>query len=248
MARSGNLDVSAELAQRLSLHYAYTPEYLELTRGSRAERAATLGGANARGLHGNAILSRWPLRNVRRVALPVVYDWYTHVERRIGTRVALVATLELPSGPLDLVSTHLEAFATPAERAAQLAPLYEALPNGRAILGGDLNTLGVEPNLRNAFRLFGQLLRDHRRLVDPVDHEPLFGDAARAGFAWREANDSAPTWGPHASMPRRLCAKLDWVLLRGVHALPGSGRAAPAMTSERLSDHDGVVVTVRTKV
>lgn len=254
MARSGNINVTAELARRLSLHYAYTPEYFEFTRGTRRERNATQGGTNAIGLHGNAILSRWPLRQVRRAPLPIKFDWYPHFERRIGTRVALIATLELPSGPLDVVSTHLEAFASPRDRAAQIAPLFDALPYRRAIIGGDLNTLGVSPNLPNAVRLFAQLVRNKARLVDPVAHEPLFAAASAAGFEWALANTPDPTWRPHALLPSSLCPRLDWALLRGVRVSPGTARVVPALArpargrtrAMRLSDHDGVAFTAVT--
>jgi endonuclease/exonuclease/phosphatase family metal-dependent hydrolase len=249
MARSGNLDVAATLAERLGMHYAFAPNYFELTRGTRRERLATRGLRNLRGFHGNAILSRWPLADVRRVPLPVEFDWFRHDERRIGTRVALVATLEAPVEPLTLAVVHLETFATPAQRARQMRFLLASLREPRrAIIGGDLNTLGVRPNWRGGVRLLGQLARDANRLTRSVtDHEPLFEEARREGFSWEDLNAPSATWH-WRFLPPSLRAKLDWVLARNVRVEPGSlAIVAPRLTvhAARLSDHDGVSLGVQ---
>jgi endonuclease/exonuclease/phosphatase family metal-dependent hydrolase len=251
MARSGNLDVAAALAERLGMHYAFAPNYFEFTRGTRRERIATRGLRNLRGFHGNAILSRWPLTDVRRVPLPVEFDWFRHYEQRIGTRVALVATLETPVEPLTLAVAHLETFATPAQRARQMRILLAALRNApRVILGGDLNTLGVRPNWRGGVRLLGQLARDANRLTRSViDHEPLFEEARREGFSWEDLNAPSATWH-WRFLPPSLRAKLDWVLARNVRVEPGSpanvAPLAPALgVYSRLSDHDGLSLAVQ---
>lgn len=49
--RSGKLDVPAELARRLGLHYVFAEEFQELTQG---------------GSHGNAIFSRYPIKWAKR--------------------------------------------------------------------------------------------------------------------------------------------------------------------------------------
>src|SRR5262249_34414330 len=142
MARSGNVNVADELARRLGMHYAFAPNYFEFTRGNRRERITTRIAANAVGLHGNAVLSRWPLRQVRRIPLPLKFDWFRHYERRIGTHVALAATIDLEAGPVTVVAAHLECFTTPKKRTDQMHALLSALPSGRsAILGGDFNTV-----------------------------------------------------------------------------------------------------------
>ena len=252
MARSHNLDIAAELARRLEMFYAYTPSYFELTRGTRAERLATRGLLNARGLHGNAILSRWPLRDVRRVPLPVEYDWFRHYERRIGTRVALRATLDGARGALTVAVAHLEAFATPAQRARQMRVLLRNLDDApRAIVGGDFNTLGVLPSWSGAFRLLRQIARDEHRLTrSVVEHEPLFSEAERAGFSWDGLNAGAPTWRFNRFVPSSCRAKLDWIFGRAVEVEPGSPSviSAPSRRQSRasppLSDHDGLSLGV----
>jgi endonuclease/exonuclease/phosphatase family metal-dependent hydrolase len=253
MARSGNLDICAELAERLGKHYAFVPNYFELTRGTRWERIATRGENNARGLHGNAILSRWPLHDVRRVPLPMAFDWFRHYERRIGTRVALRATIRDLGAPLTVAVAHLEAFAAPAERARQMRVLVQSLDDApRAIVGGDFNTLGVFPDLRGVMRLLRERARDEYRLTKSVtDYEPLFEDARRAGFSWRDLNAASATWRYSRLLPSSLEVKLDWLLGRQVRAEPGSPAVvAPQVlgrsrAARRLSDHDGLCVSVR---
>jgi endonuclease/exonuclease/phosphatase family metal-dependent hydrolase len=252
MARSGNLDIAAELAERLQMFYAYAPNYFELTRGTRSERLATRGLANARGFHGNAILSRWPLRDIRRVPLPVEFDWFHHRERRIGTRVALRATLDGPGQPITVAVAHLEAFATPAQRARQMRVLLKNLDDApRTILAGDFNTLGVRPGWSGVVRLLQQRARDvHRLTRSVIQHEPLFAEAERAGFSWEHLNAEGPTWRLNRFLPPSCCMKLDWVFGRAVKAEPRSlalvsarpGRSSP--TSLPLSDHDGLSLSV----
>jgi endonuclease/exonuclease/phosphatase family metal-dependent hydrolase len=252
MARSGNLDIAAELAERLHMFYAYAPNYFELTRGTRLERRATRGLVNARGFHGNAILSRWPLHDVRRVPLPVEFDWFRHEECRIGTRVALRATLDGPRQPITVAVAHLEAFATPAQRARQMRVLLANLDDApRTILGGDFNTLGVRPGWGGVVRLLRQRARDAHRLTRSViHHEPLFAEAERAGFSWEHLNAQDPTWRFNRFLPSSCCIKLDWVFGRAVKVEPGSPAVVSARTGRSsraslpLSDHDGLSLRV----
>ena len=67
MARSSNQHVARELARELEMAYAFAPCYVNLSKGSGLESAAA--GENAEALHGNAVLSRWPIRRAWSVAL-----------------------------------------------------------------------------------------------------------------------------------------------------------------------------------
>jgi hypothetical protein len=62
MVRSGNRNVARDLACALGMQYAFVPCYLNLTKGSGIEQ--DLPGANDLGLHGNAVLSRYPMGNI----------------------------------------------------------------------------------------------------------------------------------------------------------------------------------------
>ena len=102
MARSGNAHTTRALATALGMNYAYGVEFLELTGGELEERKL-YPGENEWGYHGNAILSRYPLRNVRMLRFPGIEKWYEgkganeseKVQKRLGGRMALFATVRL---------------------------------------------------------------------------------------------------------------------------------------------------------
>ncbi len=96
---------------------------------------------------GNAILSRWPLRAARRIALARRGDQskaerYFYLQRNI-----LLATTDLPGGdPLTVVNIHADAYGkdgTKLEHIARFEQELDALDAAgqRFVAGGDLNTL-----------------------------------------------------------------------------------------------------------
>jgi len=125
-----------------------------------------------RGLHGTAILSRYPIRNARIVRLPVCYDWFSqewrevaHIEKgkrwaahrlfnerisreiRQGGRMALIVDLaipESPTGEATIVATHLENRCAPACRRSQMEAVLAAVEQiaNPVVLAGDMNTTG----------------------------------------------------------------------------------------------------------
>ena len=159
--------VAAELAEALGMNYAFGVEFVEvdpLTLGvetfeelppeARAEMAEEIAvdPARYRGLHGTAILSRFPLENVRLV--PFAYqphDWYSDElksvrvlekgkrkaaeivfrekvrrEVRRGGRMMLAAEIAdpvIPGGRATVVATHLEDKTKPSRRRRQLTEL-----------------------------------------------------------------------------------------------------------------------------
>lgn len=177
-------NVAAELADGLRMNYAYGVEFVEVdpvtmgiddqvvlrevketyadTVESKAEmidhvkRVMKPDPARYRGLHGTAILSRYPLENVRVVPFKFQgHDWYADEKRkaseltkiegklsadvfkeqlvrqvRRGGRMMLIADIvddELPSGRVTVVATHLEDMATPANRKKQLIELLDEI-------------------------------------------------------------------------------------------------------------------------
>ena len=58
-ARSGNKNTARELAQAFGLNYAWGLEFIELVNDE-----------NAKGFHGNAVFSRWPIRRAGVIRLP----------------------------------------------------------------------------------------------------------------------------------------------------------------------------------
>lgn len=158
--RSNYRSVARDLAAALGMNYAYGVEFVEVDPGAvlsgaelanEAQRASAVkvDPARYKGLHGSAILSRFPLENARVIPFRhQSYDWYADelrgmpgVERlkrkigevvlkkstmrqvRRGGRMMLLADItdpEIPSGRMTIVTTHLEARAEPRDRVKQL--------------------------------------------------------------------------------------------------------------------------------
>lgn len=139
MARSRNRDVAQEIARELRFHYAFVPCYLNLSKGSGIEYYVE--GDNGLGLHGNAILSRYPLSRVRVIRLKNGTDKMAGREKRLGSQAAVVAEVEFPNYPLTAVCAHLDANSSQRHRAAQMRTILDGLDNRLpVVLGGDWNT------------------------------------------------------------------------------------------------------------
>jgi endonuclease/exonuclease/phosphatase family metal-dependent hydrolase len=207
MARSGNAHTTREMATALGMSYAYGVEFLELTGGELEERKL-YPGENEWGYHGNAILSRYPLRDVRLLRFPGIEKWYDgatyganeseQVQKRLGGRMALVATIH-PGRDLTVVSTHLESSARDAAmRQRQTVLLLDALrasPRDTPIvLGGDLNA-GPE--------------------------EPMFEAVRAAGFRPEESNDLATPTRQRIEDGRVAIVgnHIDYLLIRGARVV-----------------------------
>jgi len=141
MGRSGNRNVPRALAEALDMGYVFANYHLVLAPGDSAERHH--GEDNTLGLHGAALLTRLPVQRFWAVALPEFTDKFHSLEKRLGSKRALLCELALPDGPLLVVVVHLDPFAPPNHRAAQLKIVVDAIERTgihRVLLGGDLNT------------------------------------------------------------------------------------------------------------
>ncbi len=146
MARSGQAHTARELAGRLGLGYVFGVEFLELGLGDAFEQSWHAGQTNEAGLHGAAILSRSPLERPALIRLEQDGNWFdgAHGERRVGGRMAMVATLRIGGRPVTLACVHFESHSDPDARALQLRRLLDALDryggDQPVVIGGDLNT------------------------------------------------------------------------------------------------------------
>lgn len=157
MARSGNNDVARTLARELGLEYAFAPCYLNLAKGAGVEY--DVEGENTVGLHGNAILSRYPLVSPRSIRLENGKDKMSGREKRLGNQSALVVDVEFPQLTLTAVSVHLDAQSRQRHRRDQMRDVLEAIAgNGAAIIGGDWNTT-THNSSRALFAILGYWLR-----------------------------------------------------------------------------------------
>jgi endonuclease/exonuclease/phosphatase family metal-dependent hydrolase len=196
MARSGNRDVARTLARELGFHYAFAPCYLNLAKGAGEEHHAE--GENDLGLHGNALLSRYPIHHVRSIRLENGIDKMSGREKRLGCQAAVLAEIEFPGSKVTAVSLHLDANSSQRHRRDQMRTILDAMPEkGPAVLGGDWNTTTYDSSTA-ASAIFGFWVR----VLMGVDHvirnhylhpyrrfeRELFGLLEARGFDWRNSN------------------------------------------------------------
>jgi endonuclease/exonuclease/phosphatase family metal-dependent hydrolase len=116
---------TAQMAEALHLDYVYYP------------------GAwhpKSHGNFGNAVLSRWPIRDDRKILLP-------HPGRfRKMQRIAVGATLDIRGQPVRVYSVHLEtpgAISEKHRREQVAAILRDARDAPRVVVAGDFNNTGI---------------------------------------------------------------------------------------------------------
>ena len=249
MARTSQLDTPREIARRLDCGHVFGVEFLELGLGDEQERAHHAGEQNEIGYHGGAILTAQPVERPALVRLERSGAWFDgeRGERRVGGRIAVLATVVFGRSRLTVASVHLDSHGTPEERAAQLQVLLDAIethaPEAPAVIGGDLNSFSLSyTQIRDRDVLRAALKEDPDRLTNPVRYEPLFDVAAAAGYHWRSCNEPGEGTQRHAS--GRGALKIDWFLCRGVETRAPC--VIPALDDEGtpLSDHELIAIDV----
>ena len=220
MARSANRSVAEDLARGLEMSHVFAPCYIALGKGSGVERDVT--GANRIGLHGNAILSRYPIRDVRLIPLANGVDKMAHREQRLGCQTAVAAHVELPGLPLDVVSIHLDAQSTQEHRRRQMATVLTTLkPGVPAVLGGDWNTSTYDTS--TAFRALvdfwirvfmgvDYVIRCHYLYPERLFERRLFRLLESHGFEFRQSNRLGErTTSYDVRDPRHMRNLNEWV-------------------------------------
>lgn len=254
MARSDNQNIAREIAQALGMNYAFATEFLTVHAG--------LFG-NREGRHGNAIFSRFPLKRVQMLRLPILYEWF-HRENdiRLGTRVALLAEIEIAGQNIGLVCLHLENRATPEARERQLRFVLDhvekTFPDMPILIGGDMNTNTVDGNAPDGMdELLNNEQEQWRRMGSIPDLEPLMACAARYGYSYTDCNLMRKTTRrKHMPGYPDILLNLDWFFQRGL-SCKDPQRVETIFTSEELldasaqyseydgmefSDHDAILV------
>ena len=196
MARSGNRNVAREIARALGFHYVFIPSYFNLSKGAGEEHE--IDGENELGLHGNAILSRYPLRNPRAIRLENGIDKMSGREKRIGCQAAVTAEVVFPDGEVTAVAIHLDAHSTQEHRREQMRTVIDALPpGGPVVLGGDWNTTTYNSATalhailgfwRRVFMGVDKVIRNHYLHPDRRFERRLFALLESRGFDYRRAN------------------------------------------------------------
>ncbi len=180
-------EVVRELGRALNMNWAYGVEFLEIDPkqlgtdkfddGETKEEQQQLQEVFAvdkdrlRALHGNAVLSRYPIRSARLVPFTIGYDWFKESkirplekgkrkaatligedllrEVRRGGRTTLYVDLDVPEAPdhrVTIASTHLENRAKPKIRRQQMEELLNQVRDttNPVIIGGDMNSTGTD--------------------------------------------------------------------------------------------------------
>jgi endonuclease/exonuclease/phosphatase family metal-dependent hydrolase len=199
MARTANRFVAREIAEAVGLNYAFAPCYVALNKGSGLE--SEVEGQNALALHGNAILSRFPLLRAHSIALPNGKDKMRGKEKRLGSQRAVVADVGHPTGTFRAVSLHLDAHSTQGHRARQMRLVLEHLaqlqPQLPTVIGGDWNTTTYNSR-RATYAILGyfrrvamgvsRVVKDHYPHPDRWFERKLFREVERRGYVYRELN------------------------------------------------------------
>ncbi|MCP4805777.1 MAG: hypothetical protein GY913_35590 [Proteobacteria bacterium] len=128
--RTGQANVTQELADALQMNWAYAVEFVELGPSVTCE-------------HGNAVLSRYPLANVEQFRHSANHSWYEDGgEPRLGGRIAIAADVVVEDRFVHVVSVHFEstisAFDIQVAQAVETAEHAAAQPFA-VIAGGDTN-------------------------------------------------------------------------------------------------------------
>lgn len=238
MARSGQRHATRDLAALLGMGYAYGVEFVELGTGDPVETKYFAGAPNDHGLHGNALLSRFPLKNPALIPLDAGGLWFVTQPKndgqlRVGGRMAMAAQIDTAQGPLTISAAHYESESTPASRADQtqvwLRALSDLYGDGPLVIGGDLNTNALADGTRTLAKI----------LENPAVAEPAFTHFAAAGLEWRNSmRAQVTTRTPPERLARDQLQMLDWIMTRGVSAFGPQIWPALSTTGQYLSDHE----------
>ena len=200
MTRTQNRFVARDLAVALGMNYAFAPSYLNLNKGAGLESNSP--GENTHALHGNALFSRFPIREAHSVALPNGKDKMKGGEKRLGCQRAVLSLVDHPLGTIRAVSVHLDAHCTQRHRQYQMKLILDHLdgwhPTLPALVGGDWNTSTY--NSKNAtYSILGyarrilmgvqNVLENHYPYPDRWFERHLFRELDRQGYRYRDLNE-----------------------------------------------------------
>ncbi|MBI2068467.1 MAG: endonuclease/exonuclease/phosphatase family protein [Deltaproteobacteria bacterium] len=199
MARSGNRHIAREIAKALSMHYYFAPSYLNLAKGCGIEQEVE--GENHLGIAGNAILSRYPIKNPRIVSLPNAHDKMRGREKRLGNQAAPVADIDINGQLVTVAAVHLDVRSTQEHRRLQLKRVIdhiEETTKGPVLIGGDWNTSTCDAHTATAaiigfwIRVLmgtGNMIRNHYPHPDRFFEKNLFSMLEQKGFDYKLCNE-----------------------------------------------------------
>jgi len=206
VTRSDYRDVARELAQALKMNYAYGVEFLEIDplnlglekvkledQAAQEDIQKSFDADKTRylGMHGTAVLSRYPILKASIHSFTVCHDWYADEKKEIsklesgkraganlvfteritrevrrGGRMVLIVELavpESPTGAVTVVAPHLENKCKPECRRKQGAELLEWIKSDAnpVIVGGDMNTTAADNAPMSVSKVMKDRVKDY---------------------------------------------------------------------------------------
>lgn len=199
MARSANRNVARELAQALGMNYYFVPTYINLCKGNGTE--LHYEGENAQAIHGNAILSRYPLKDFQLIPLHNNKDKMKGKEKRLGNQQALSCSVVLPQGELRVICAHLDAHSSKRHRRDQMRTILRHQARQKplpTLFGGDLNTTTYDSS-KAFWAIYGFWVRvtlgvryviaKHYPYPDRLFERSLFKSIEEHGFDYKNWNE-----------------------------------------------------------
>src|ERR1043166_8724324 len=222
MARSGNRFVAREIARELNLIYAFCAVFIALEKGSGVE--AAMEGKNTASIHGLAMMSPWPMKNVHAVPLPNGKDKMWGKEKRLGWLRALIAEIEHPAGTFRAVTVHLDVHCSREHRRRQVRIILDhldTLPPLPTLMGGDLNTTTFDAQTatrailgywRRVMMGVKNVATNHFPHPDRYFERGLFGDLESRGYEYKSLNQpGVGTLHYHIESIEKNTNLRDWV-------------------------------------
>lgn len=205
VSRTDYHNVARELAQALKMNYAYAVEFLEIDPLSLGLEKVVLDDKAAQadiqksfqpdksrylGMHGTAVLSRYPIRKATIKSLPVCYDWFLGEKKEVskleagkrkganlafmeriarevrrGGRTTLIVELavpESPTGAVTVVAPHLETKCKPECRRKQMTEILGWIRGEKnpVVLSGDFNTSASDTSPTSVSKVITERLKD----------------------------------------------------------------------------------------
>jgi len=201
MARSGNRNVIRDLAIELGYNYFFVTSYLNLNN-----KVTNIFNQNRNrlGLEGNAIMTRFPMSNLRYVSLDQFYDSYKGPIKKIGCEKAILVDLLVDKKQkLTVVCINAPEYSSPRQRCVSIKYVLskiksEELKTNPILLGGDLKTSTYNCKtelyfllsvINKIYRGFDFIAKEHHNFPEEFFEKRLFEILNLRGFNYDQLNE-----------------------------------------------------------
>lgn len=213
MTRSGNRNVIRDLALEMGYNYYYLNSYVNFPGEEEVP--------NQLGLEGSAIMTRYPLVNLRALSLKNYYDPLSETPKRLGCERVVIADVKVSDDQLlTVVCVNLPVRSSAWQRFRMMRSVLQdlkTLPEDRPILlAGDWKTstynctsgFAFAASLLNKFyRDFDFIVKEHHTFPEKSFEKRLFGSLVHHGFHYKDLNETGV--GCYHSLTRRLIERVS---------------------------------------